>query len=238
MSLNEPRSFRRRVNGVRVPGTDYANGKVYGLICHITDELYIGSTIMTMSDRARNHTNDTNRCISKQIIERGDYEFFIIERFPCHNREELTTREEYHRRNTPCINLIKAVRTDDEKKAYKAQWHKLKYEPSYGTTLQNLFATPEEIDEVETARRNRKNEADRIYRANMNDEQKARDRAAKDKFYEKVKDTDEWKAKRQAINARRKEKPKVVCGCGGSYTDSGCYKKTHEETSKHQKWLN
>ncbi len=234
------KSYRIRMNGERItPELDYNNGKIYGIICHITDELYVGSTATTLADRIHVHRTQHNTCVSKQIIERGDYEFFIIELYPCNSDEELRAREEWHRARLPnTINKVKAFITDEERKEYKAQWHKQNYDRSYGLAMQKLFMTPDEMEEDHIIRQKRKNEADRAYRANMDEEQKARNRLAKDKYVQKVKDTDEWKAKRQALNARRKEKPKTECGCGGRYTPSGCYQKQHEETKKHKDWVN
>jgi hypothetical protein len=73
---------------------------------------------------------DGAKCTSSAIITRGNYQVFIIEEYPCESRQRLRAREEYHRSlSENAVNKVKAFRTEDEKKAYKAQWHKQNYTP-------------------------------------------------------------------------------------------------------------
>ena len=53
--------------------TNYANGKIYEIVCNITGERYIGSTTKKLSRRLTNHKEKTNLCKSRQIIEKGDF---------------------------------------------------------------------------------------------------------------------------------------------------------------------
>ena len=107
---------------------DYANGKVYKIVCNITGEVYIGSTTQPLSKRLSLHKKKGNTCSSKQIIDRGDYVIVLIEAFPCENKSELFKRERYHFDLIPNINRQRPYRTEDEcsKEAistYQKEWY-------------------------------------------------------------------------------------------------------------------
>jgi len=52
---------------------------IYGILCNITDEIYVGSSSKPLDIRMKWHINKSNGCISRQIINRGDYDASIIE---------------------------------------------------------------------------------------------------------------------------------------------------------------
>ena len=82
---------------------NYQNGKIYKIECNITNEIYIGSTCeLTVARRLTGHVNNHKRykngkscshLTSFKIIERGDYNIYLIENFPCNNKDELTKRD-------------------------------------------------------------------------------------------------------------------------------------------------
>ena len=37
---------------------NYQNGKIYRIVCNTTDEVYIGSTVITLSKRLAKHNSD------------------------------------------------------------------------------------------------------------------------------------------------------------------------------------
>lgn len=88
--------------------TDYSNGKIYKIVCNITGEIYVGSTVQTLAQRLTQH-----RCIcpnsscSKQIIERGDYYIVLLESVACNNRDELRMKEREWFDKLDCINIKK-----------------------------------------------------------------------------------------------------------------------------------
>ena len=92
---------------------DYANGKIYKIVCNITGEVYIGSTTTALSKRLSIHKSKKN-CSSKQIIDRGDYVIVLIEAIPCENKSELFKRERYHYDLIPNINRNRPFITDEE----------------------------------------------------------------------------------------------------------------------------
>jgi len=95
---------------------DYANGKIYKIVCNITGECYIGSSTQPLAKRLYLHKNKKNKCRSKQIIDRGDYVIVLIEAFPCANKSELFQRERYHFDLIPNINRQRPFVTEEERK--------------------------------------------------------------------------------------------------------------------------
>jgi hypothetical protein len=94
---------------------DYANGKIYKIVCNITGEVYVGSSTTTLAKRLYLHTKKKNTCSSKQIIDRGDYVIVLIEAFPCANKSELFQRERYHYDLIPNINKQRPFTTEEER---------------------------------------------------------------------------------------------------------------------------
>ncbi len=77
---------------------DYQRGKIYKIVSDETDKIYIGSTITTLCRRMGNHRTDMlyDKIISsKEILQFDDARIILIEQFPCNNREELVSREQY-----------------------------------------------------------------------------------------------------------------------------------------------
>lgn len=145
------KSYRHRINGIRItPEKDYQKSIIYGYFCYETGEVYIGSTITTLEDRDHNHHCDRNRCMSKQIIQRGNYRLDIIEHYPCDTKDQLCIREDWWIARTPnCINKIRAFLTLEERKEYQAKWFKKNYDRSYYSVFNRLFKEDEDEDEEE-----------------------------------------------------------------------------------------
>lgn len=94
-------------------------GYIYKISCNQTGECYIGSTF-NPEQRKRHHRMPSNPCSSKQIIERGDYSFDIIEELDVATNFELICKESEYIKNTAnCINTRKnAFMTPKEKSQY------------------------------------------------------------------------------------------------------------------------
>ena len=65
---------------------NYQDGKIYKIVCNITDECYIGSTTEpTLARRLAGHVNNykvwksgkCNKTTSFDIIDKGDYKIFF-----------------------------------------------------------------------------------------------------------------------------------------------------------------
>ena len=79
---------------------DYKNGNIYKILNHVTDEVYVGSTVRSLSKRMHAHkevsqSNTTRYAIHNHMREIGCESFYIelIEPYPCSNKEELRAKE-------------------------------------------------------------------------------------------------------------------------------------------------
>jgi len=91
----------------------YDNGKIYKIVDFTNGNIYIGSTVQTLTERLAQHKRD-KRCSSCDIIKNGDYDIILIENYPCQSKEELEARERYYILNTECVNLQIPGRTKKE----------------------------------------------------------------------------------------------------------------------------
>ncbi len=117
---------------------NYQNGKIYKIVDHTTDNIYIGSTCEpTLAKRLSKHvtsykcyttTKLTNYLTSFDIIKNQNYEIILIENYPCQNRDELHAREAFWIQQIKCINrnlpyLGLTVKHTD-KREYDKEYHK------------------------------------------------------------------------------------------------------------------
>ena len=76
---------------------------VYKIVCLETNEIYIGSTSkQNYNQRIRQHKNIKNKCTSKKIIDRNNYQIEIIEENII-GGDNVLFRERYFIENTPNI---------------------------------------------------------------------------------------------------------------------------------------
>lgn len=93
---------------------DYSKGKIYSIRSHLTDDVYIGSTIQRLSDRLAKHKKFYKQWLitkkhyttSYKIIEKDPENCYIelVENYPCNNKNELCKREGEIIRDTTCVN--------------------------------------------------------------------------------------------------------------------------------------
>lgn len=94
---------------------DYTQGKIYIIRSPHTPNVYIGSTILTLDNRMKQHIRLASLyprdCISsRQIINAGDAYIELFENYPCETKGQLLKREGEFIRGTPhCINARKNV---------------------------------------------------------------------------------------------------------------------------------
>ena len=102
---------------------NYANGKIYSIRSHQTNEIYIGSTITTLSRRLTGHHEDLKKknegkitnCSSFTLLAYPDHYIELIESYSCANKNELERREgQIIRENINCVNKYIAGRTIKE----------------------------------------------------------------------------------------------------------------------------
>jgi hypothetical protein len=113
---------------------DYSKGKIYKIISSECDDVYYGSTVLTLNKRFSLHKSAFKRwtnglikkyCTSYEIIEKGNYQIVLLEDYPCQNEIELKTRERFYIENNDCVNKIIPNRTIKE---HKKQYYQLNRE--------------------------------------------------------------------------------------------------------------
>lgn len=108
---------------------DYSKGKIYKIQSSQTNEIYIGSTCKDrLCQRLAKHKNEysiwfkdnskRSYISSFEILKHGDANMVLIEIFPCSNKDELHSREEYWRQQyiSICVNKNSAFGVDKEKR--------------------------------------------------------------------------------------------------------------------------
>lgn len=101
---------------------DYQKGKIYKIISDHTEKCYVGSTCQTLPNRMKSHRSDIKGTTASQIMCFDDARAELIEDFSCHTRKELLTRETHWMRELNCVNQIKPIITDEERKANAKQY--------------------------------------------------------------------------------------------------------------------
>lgn len=98
---------------------NYRNGKIYSIRSYLTDDIYIGSTTLSLSRRMSQHRDNFKRGIyvsSQEIMKHGDAYIELVEDCPCDSREQLHRREgQVIRITDKCVNKFIAGRTDAER---------------------------------------------------------------------------------------------------------------------------
>ena len=91
---------------------NFANGKIYAIRSHQTEQIYIGSTCQPLYKRFHQHKRKP--CSSSQILQFEDAFIELLEEFPCVNKMQLNRREGELIRLHNCVNQQIAGRTDAE----------------------------------------------------------------------------------------------------------------------------
>jgi len=95
----------------------------YCLVCNITGEKYYGSSTTTLEARMNCHKcKNNNHCVSKQIIDRGDYDIYQLGEYET--ELEAKMKEKWYINNKTCINKNNVLVTDEEKKEYIKKMNK------------------------------------------------------------------------------------------------------------------
>jgi hypothetical protein len=119
---------------------NYENGKIYKIVCNVTGLIYIGSTTKKyLCDRLGGHTyaykiyltGKDNYMTSFMVLEHGNYDIVLLEKYPCSTKEELHKRERFHIENNDCVNYSipsrnkkeYSVLNADKIKEYKSQYY-------------------------------------------------------------------------------------------------------------------
>ena len=114
----------------------YQNGKIYSIRSHQTDQVYIGSTCLTLTKRLYKHRNGfkmykkngKNYMTSYEILKYPDHYIELIEACPCNTKGELERREGQLIRATECVNKYIPGRTRAEYRQDNKQQQKQYYQ--------------------------------------------------------------------------------------------------------------
>jgi hypothetical protein len=188
----------------------YQNGKIYKIFNTLNDEIYVGSTIQSLSHRmikhkddVKNDTKDYHTTISKLMKELGVEHFYIelLELYPCDNKGELSAREGYWIKEIGTINKHVMGRT-----------RKQHYEDN------------------KIAIQAKSKEYNKQYRI----DNKEKILAQSKEYRERTKEQQADRQKQEKVKAWRNTK--VECPCGGSYTN--CHKAEHLKSMRHLEYEN
>ena len=167
----------------------YENGKVYAVRNDLTNDVYIGSTVMSLSRRMVQHRSDAKKRpdimpLTRKMHQIGIDHFYIelVEEYPCKNKEYLNKREGELIRELATINKRVEQRTPTEIAEQRREYRETHHEHI-----------------LEWRREWRENNREKLREQNR--AQKAKD---KYKIYERDK---AWKS------------TKIECPCGGKYTN-------------------
>jgi hypothetical protein len=92
---------------------DYANGKIYKIVCNKTGLVYIGSTAQKyLSTRLAGHVSSYTYYLkgkghntsSYKVLEGGDFSILLIESCACSSKDELRAKERFYIESNVCIN--------------------------------------------------------------------------------------------------------------------------------------
>ena len=102
---------------------NYENSKIYKLTSLLTDNIYIGSTTLSLALRKAHHqrlyksykeNNKSRYTTSFKLFELGKVDIILIEEIKCNNKEQLHARERYYIETNECINKNIPLRTYKE----------------------------------------------------------------------------------------------------------------------------
>jgi hypothetical protein len=111
---------------------DYKNGKIYTIRSYQTDDIYIGSTLQTLTKRLSKHKDSFKNwkngkyhyVSSFELIKYDDVYIELIELFPCSSKMELNRREGELIRSMDCVNKRIEGRTKQEYYEDNKEYHK------------------------------------------------------------------------------------------------------------------
>lgn len=195
---------------------DYSLGKVYKITSVNTELVYIGSTCRpTLAQRLGEHVRNrrkweagkTNFTSSFIILDAGDYEIELLEKFPCADKDELRACEQKHIREhgDKACNRQRALLTPEEKIE-----HKRAYVEANKERLTEYRKVYEQVNKEAIAERKRG-------------------------YYEDNKERILARCMKYQEANQEKRKQKIDCECGGYYQRHN--KSKHLKTKMHLQYV-
>lgn len=199
---------------------DYSKAKLYAIRSHETEDVYIGSSCVRLSQRLHVHRGHykafkqgkRNYITSFEIIKHPDNYIELIRAVPCSSKEELHKLEGDEIRSTRCVNKFIPGRT--KKQYYEDHKEKIdKYQKQY-----------KEDNKEHVAK----------YQKNYYDENKEQQSQLAKEYYKKNKDI----AKQRAKKNYHESKNIRECLCGISYNCGSKHRSNRHYASKiHKKYV-
>ena len=97
---------------------NYAQSKIYRIICYSTGKQYIGSCTTSLSARLSVHKQQLKNgksCSSYDVLENRNFEIILLEDYPCERREQRNARERFWiDQSEMCVNKNIPSRTRRE----------------------------------------------------------------------------------------------------------------------------
>jgi len=225
---------------------DYSKGKIYKIECNITGDVYIGSTTEpTLARRLAGHKKvfcswkegkRKYKMSSFQILERGDYTIYLIEKYPCESKDELLSREGYFIkefiRGGSCVNQQFAGRTKQEYYIDNQEYIKDKSKKWGLNNKDKRVEYRKKYQEInqELIKERRKN-----YKEQNKEEIKDKNKEYREKNKEEIRlRQKEFREKnKEKISIKGKEKTSCECGSICRVGDMS----RHLKTKKHQDFI-
>ena len=162
---------------------------IYCIVCNITGEKYYGSSKKTLEKRMSYHKCKSNRCCSRHIILRGDYDSYILAEYET--IEEAEMKEDWYIDNKECINEQR-VRLTDEERLQKEKIYREKNREKKSEYLKEYYEkNREKIKEKEKIYREKNSEKIKEYKKKYREQN-----SEKDKEYQKI----YYKKNREKVN--------------------------------------
>ena len=202
---------------------NYQDGKIYKLVCNVTNLVYIGSTCEPqLARRLAGHVGNYkkwrngkyNFVTSFKVLEGDNYDIILIKNVKCNNKEELHAEERKVIESTNCVNKVIPTRTN---KQYKQD-------------------NQDKISEQMKQYRNNNKEKLRDHMKKYYEDNQDKIKQYYKEWYEANQDKILEQQKQYYELNKAKLSEKTDCQCGGRYDQT--HKSRHIKSSKHQNFLN
>jgi hypothetical protein len=200
--------------------TDYSKGKIYKIVSDSTDKMYIGSTTQLLCQRYGDHKKSYNKFLSGEyhfvssfeILDKGDSQIFLIEKYPCSSNEELLSRERHwiEQFKDKVVNRYLPIRTNEEIKEIKNK-----------QLRERRAANPEQFRMYDKKRYNKTREHRVEYQKKYYEDNKESVKECRKKYLENNK---------EKVNGHKASKIECACSCVITRSNLG----VHLKTKKHQ----
>ena len=107
----------------------YENAKIYKIVSDLSDDVYYGSTCLTLEKRLHDHKRNFNSyssrrsdkwCSSYALIRTGNYKIELVEAIDnCTCLKDIHQRERYYIENNKCVNKLMPNRSEEERRSIR-----------------------------------------------------------------------------------------------------------------------